>query len=430
MTEPIAAPQLALALRNPVPSTYIATQPGVGGAIKLRPEDFLVDELPLYDPAGEGEHIYLGIEKRGVSHAELLAVLSRRFGVPRHRIGVAGMKDKQAITRQTVSLHLHKDPPSIELGHERIKVLWVKRHRNRLRRGHLRGNRFSIRIRDVEPTKAPAARAMLLELERTGVPNFYGPQRFGYRGNTHLLGFLVVKEQWQALAAELLGATGSPFPDHQREQRELFDEGKYAEALRFWSVADRAEKSVLQRLAQGATHQQAFMRLDRANLSFWVSALQSAVFNRVLEERLRAGTLGTLLDGDLAWRHQSGSVFRINAEELAKDELPGRLSSLEISPSGPIWGGRMTRAAGAVDEVELAALNECGVTAEEISNSRSADEGGRRPLRIPIRLPEIDAGVDEHGGYIRLAFELPPGAYATIVTREIMKNVHEEEEAE
>jgi len=415
-------------LPNPLPAHYLTTQPGVGGAIKVRVEDFLVDEIPAYEPAGEGEHIFLGIEKHGVSHAELMATIARAVGVPRHRIGFAGMKDKQAITRQTVSLHLHKDPPSLELGHDRIKVLWSMRHRNRLRRGHLRGNRFSLRIRNVEPTKAPAVMKMVRELERVGVPNFYGPQRFGYRGNTHLLGYLLVKREWEALLAELLGATGSPFPEHQREQRELFDQGKFREAQAHWSVADRAELNVLQKLGQGMSPRDAVKRLDRGIRSFWVSALQSAVFNRVLDQRMQVGTLATLVEGDLAWKHDKGSVFRVAQDELAGDELESRLKAKEISPSGPMWGKGMTRADGAVDEAEVEALAAFDVTLDELAACGSADDGARRPLRVPIALPEMDAGVDDHGGYIRLAFSLPQGAYATVVTREIMKNAHETEE--
>ncbi len=425
-----AALAAALALPDPLPARYLTRGPGVGGAIKARPEDFLVDEIPLYDPCGEGEHLYLGIEKRGVSHSEMLAVIARKFGVPRNRIGVAGMKDKHAVTRQTVSLHLLKDPPSVELDHERIKVLWARRHRNRLRRGHLRGNRFAIRIRDVDPTRVPAARDVLRELERSGVPNWYGPQRFGYRVNTHRLGALLVKAEWDAITAELLGATGSPFPEHQRAQREMFDEGRLHEAISRWTVADRAEKSVLHKLIGGATARAAVLQLDRAVRSFWVSALQAAVFNVVLDRRMQAGTLAALQPGDLAWKHENGSVFRVTEQDAASEELRERLKAMAVSPSGPLWGRAMTQAEGHVGETEREALDAFGVTAEELAACPAADEGARRPLRVPLQLPEISAGVDEHGGYIRLAFALPPGSYATVVTREIMKNAQGEREEE
>src|SRR5437870_13191447 len=132
-----------MGITNPLPQRYLTDNPeasGVGGKIKLRPEDFLVDELPLYEPEGQGEHLYLGIQKTNVSHGELMACLRKHFGVPERAIGFAGMKDKAGITRQTVSVHLLNDPPAVEIPHARIQVLWALRHRNKIRRGHLAGN--------------------------------------------------------------------------------------------------------------------------------------------------------------------------------------------------------------------------------------------------------------------------------------------------
>ncbi len=98
-------------INNPLPQRFMTKDvPGIGGVIKVRPEDFLVEELPLYEPCDEGEHLYLRIQKNGVSHGEMMACLRRTFGVSDRQIGCAGMKDKQAVTQQTVSLHLHDDP--------------------------------------------------------------------------------------------------------------------------------------------------------------------------------------------------------------------------------------------------------------------------------------------------------------------------------
>ena len=91
---------------NPLPQRYLTPGSGIGGTIKTRPEDFLVEEVPLYDPCGTGEHLYLGIQKTGVSHMELISHLRRHFDVPRRAIGFAGMKDKAAVTQQTVSIYL------------------------------------------------------------------------------------------------------------------------------------------------------------------------------------------------------------------------------------------------------------------------------------------------------------------------------------
>lgn len=412
-------------LDSPLPQQYLLDGEGVGGRIKARPEDFLVEEQPLYEPAGEGEHLYLFVEKTGVSHSELISTVRRHFNVRREAIGFAGMKDKAAVTRQLVSVHLLQNPsapPEVELPHQRIKVLWAARHRNKLRRGHLAGNRFSIRIREVDPAQAPRVLRAVRALEGRGVPNYFGFQRFGYRGNNHVLGLLALRGDWEGLLRELVGLGGSPFPAYQQQRRELFEAGQHAQALAQWTAADHAERTALRTLAAGRNMRQAVRSIHDSNRGFWISSLQSAIFNRVVDRRLVDGLLTTLAEGDLAYRHDRGHVFRVTAEELANPELAARVERLEVSPTGPLWGPGMTRAEGATDEAELAALLSVGVSAETFTNPLKGFDGARRSLRTIMRHPEVDSGVDEHGAYIRLAFDLERGAYATVVLREIMKN--------
>ena len=409
---------------NPLPQRYLTTEPGIGGVIKLRPEDFLVEEVPLYEPSGEGEHLYVRIEKSGVSHAELLSCLRRHFGVPAAAIGFAGMKDKLAVTRQTVSVHLPAGTPEPhpELDHDRIGVLWATRHTNKIRLGHLAGNRFWVRIREVDPVKVMVTRQRLQALERSGLPNYFGSQRFGYRTNNHLAGLAVLRADWPSLMAELVGTTGSPFPEYQRPRRELFDQGCYREASVLWTPADRNELTMIKALANGKGVRGAARAVGKTALVFWISALQSAVFNRVLDGRLEDRTLSTLVEGDLAWKHDNGAVFAVTAAELAPDALPARLEALEISPSGPLWGEGMTRAAGRVGELEREALELMGVTPDQFGASDLPLKGARRPLRVPVHNASTDSGVDEHGPYVRVAFDLPAGAYATVLLGELMKN--------
>ena len=407
---------------NPLPQKYLTQTTGVGGRIKVRPEDFLVDEVPLYEPEGEGEHLYLCIQKSNVSHGEMMSCLRRHFKVRERAIGFAGMKDKVGVTRQMVSIHQPAEPIDLNLPHDRMNVLWSAWHRNKLRLGHLAGNRFSIRIRDTDPLKAPLALRTLRILEREGVPNYFGSQRFGYRRNNHMLGARYLVGDWRGLLANLLGTAGAPFPEYQRERRELFDAGRYEEAAAMWSTSDRAERIASTALAGGASERDACLAVGHTALAFWVSALQSAMFNRVLDRRLEADTLTTLLEGDLAFRHDNRAVFAVTAEELATGELPQRLAAMEISPSGPMWGKAMMQAGGAVAEIEREALDAIDIPAEAVLAGDRSPDGGRRPLRVPIRNASLDAGIDEHGPYIRLAFDLPRGAYATIVLREIMKN--------
>jgi tRNA pseudouridine13 synthase len=111
----------------------------------------------------------------------------------------------------------------------------------------------------------------------------------------------------------------------------------------------------------------------------------------------------------------------VTADELAGGELAPRLEALEISPSGPLWGAGMTRPGPAVEEVELEALQAMGVTPRRFAPTDPPSKGARRPLRVPLFRTATDSGVDEFGPYVRVAFDLPAGAYATVLLRELMK---------
>jgi tRNA pseudouridine13 synthase len=427
-TEQNLPPALGDAFPSPLPQRFLSADDvaPIGGRIKERPDDFLVDEISLYEPSGEGEHLYLRIQKNGVSHAEMIACVRRTFRVPERAIGYAGMKDKQGVTQQTVSVHLphdHSTPESVDLGHDRLHVLWTDRHTNKLRLGHLRGNRFAIRLRDIEPARVVTVRNRLDRLEAHGVPNYFGSQRFGYRVNNHVLGFQLLRGDWEGAARELLGVTSTPFPERQRERRELFDAGAVREAARQWSPADRNELMLIRHLADGASAHQAFRKIGRKPVTFWINAFQSAVFNRVLDDRLASGTLDELHLGDLAWVHSKHAVFPVTEAELQTGELAGRLKDLELSPSGPIWGRGMTQTTDGVQATESAALRAFGLSPEELGEGVLAPKGERRPLRILLTNRAVESGVDEHGPYIRVAFDLTRGSYATVAMREITQSV-------
>ncbi len=407
----------------PLPGRFVTDGPGIGGVIKARPEDFVVEELPLYEPCGRGEHLYLRIEKTGVAHGEMMSRLRKHFGVREADIGFAGMKDKIAVSRQTVSVHLPgPGEASIpDLGHERIRAVWASRHTNKIRVGHLAGNRFSIRIREVDPAAVVAVSRSMRRLLSAGLPNYFGRQRFGYRCNNQVLGLALLKEDWRGALVEQLGGGGSPFPEYQQERRELFDRGRYAEAAAHWTPADRNELVAIKALAAGRDDRGAIRSVGRTALSFWISALQSAAFNRVLDRRIDDGILARLVEGDLAWKHDNGAVFAVTERELAGAELARRLDALEISPSGPLWGAGMTRPAASVAGVELEELGSMQIAPETIARIQGHLKGARRPLRVPVANASSEGGADEHGPYVRVAFELPGGAYATILLGEIMK---------
>ena len=362
----------------------------------------------------------VGFAKRDVAHGELIRSLRRRFDRREVDIGFAGMKDKTAVTRQMVSVRCADDPATVDIPHDRITVLWAARHDRKIRRGHLAGNRFSIRIRDVDPLKVPVVRRQLERLAATGAPAYFDAQRFGVRGNNQVLGAHLLRRDWDAVLRELVGTAGA-VPAAEQARREAFERGDYEAARDQWSPAARAERAALTALCRGRTPEQACRSVGRSLSSLWVSALQSAVFNRVLDWRLEQGRLGRLEEGDLAWVHDKGAVFAVTAGELAEPALETRLAALEVSPSGPLWGPGMTEAGGRIAEIERAALDASGAGDALASGRRREATGARRPLRAPLSNIEVESGVDEHGAFIRVAFDLPRGLYATIVLREIMK---------
>ncbi len=403
--------------------------PGIGGVIKQRREDFLVEEQPLYPPSGEGEHVYLYIEKRGLTTQDVVKKLAKAFRVRRSAVGYAGLKDKHAVTRQHFSVHLPDPAGEAEFlanleRYKTMQVLWSDRHTNKLRRGHHGGNRFVIRIRDVEPTSVVSAKRILDQLVRLGAPNYLGEQRFGYRRNSHRLGRCLLLGEHQAFLDEMLGRPSPSDADYLVEGRRAYEAGDHGRALELWPRNLPYDRQALDALRQGKTAEQAVASIDATQRHFLLSAMQSAIFNTALDTRLRGGLFNRLLPGDLAWKHDSRAVFSVDEAVAETENAPGgRVASLDVSPSGPLWGPGMPRTEGRPDEIERDALARHGLSVEQVADDPGDDfAGARRPCRVRLRDPDLSGGVDESGPYVKLAFELPRGAFATITLREIMKS--------
>ncbi len=414
--------------RTPLPSLPFTTSdiPGIGGTLKQRPEDFLVEEIPLYDPCGEGEHIYLLIEKRSMATFEAMGVIAHHFGVRHDAIGYAGLKDKHAITRQVLSVHVPgKKPEDFPmLQHERMGVLWADLHTNKLRQGHLIGNRFSIKVRGTDMSRALVAKRTLDRLAHTGVPNAFGEQRFGAFLNNHDIGLALIRSDFQQAIDLLL----MPLPEHtgaHLEARQMYERGDFAGAYAAFPRTLHTERTVLRLLSRGVEPKHAIRASGLRALSFYVSSWQSSVFNAILASRVADGTFSTLLAGDLAFHHESRNTFEVTDEVLAAPDTAPRLATFEISPSGPMWGPRMRRAAGPIDRLELDAIEQSGLSLDALiafdRAARGMIEGSRRPHRIAISDIDVEGGIDEHGHYVRCTFDLPRGGFATTVMREVIK---------
>ena len=417
------------------PLAYLTPDlPGTGGVLKQTPEDFLVEEQPLYEPTGEGEHLYLYVEKKSATTHDLIRRVAKAFRVKRGSVGHAGLKDKHAVTRQHLSVWLPgttkaEDAEALERlkSYPHAQILWADRHGNKLRPGHHGGNRFVITVRDVSPTAVIRARPVLQRLAESGFPNYYGEQRFGYRHNAHLLGRHLLRNEPEAFLDALLG---DPRPDEHESAyhaRAAWTCGDLHTALQHMPKSLRAERQALDALRQRKRPAHAITTVDQTQRNLLVSAAQSHVFNVVVDTRVRAGTLDRLQDGDLAWKHENRSVFAVDAATAAAENAPdGRAATPTaaeaVSPSGPQWGPGMTEPAGAILDAERDALVGFGLTPNDFAPRRDLrTDGGRRPLREFPRDPDLSGGIDDRGPYLKVSFTVPRGCFATMVMREIMK---------
>ncbi len=327
--------------------------PGIGGQLRATDDDFLVDEEPAYPASGAGDHVFVRIEKRGLNTAQAVQAIARALGVRDRDIGVAGMKDRHAVTRQWISLPPPTTPEAVRaLALPDITILEATRHGHKLRTGHVRANRFTLRVRGCVPDAAPRARAILERLAQPpGAPNWYGEQRFGKYGDN--------AERGRAL-------------------------------LRGESRSDR--------------------RMDR----FFISALQSELFNAWLAARMTDGLYARVLAGDVLHK-LGGGMF--TCEDAGVDEP--RLVAGELVVTGPMFGTKMRAPLGSAAEREQAILDGAGLAIADFAKVALIAEGTRRDASIAVREAAVRSADD---GSLELEFALPAGAYATAVMRELMKS--------
>jgi tRNA pseudouridine13 synthase len=392
---------------------------GIGGQVRQEPEDFRVEEIPAYEPCGDGTHVYFQVTKRGLPTPAAVERIAKHMGVPRGQVGFAGLKDAHAVTSQWMSLE-HVDTARLEQFRDpRISVTGITRHGNKLRTGHLRGNSFVIRIRGVGEAELDRAQSVLAVLRNRGVPNYFGPQRFGMRGDTGRLGDALVRGDAEAFLALYLGGPIAGDPPAMKAARAAFDAGDPKEARRNWPAHSRDERRVLAAFERkGAAG--ALLAVDKRLKRLFVSAAQSSLFNEVLARRIE--TLDCVEVGDLAQKTDSGGVFLVEDAEV---EQP-RAESFEISPTGPIVGYRSPLAEGSPGCIEQEVLTRRGLSREDFRGLGPLKaKGARRALRFKLTGAAMEAGTDERGEYVEVRFSAPSGCYATAVLREIMKPAEE-----
>lgn len=291
------------------------------------PETFFVEEIPAYLPSGDGTHTYLWIEKQGLTTPEAIKRIARALNTSDRDVGYAGMKDRHATTRQWVSVPGVDPAAALALAVDGCKVLEARRHGNKLRTGHLRGNRFEVVLTELADGEAAVLAAGLEALGREGLPNTYGAQRFGAAGDNVRAGLEILRGQRRER-------------DHRRRKLLL-------------------------------------------------SSVQSEVFNRALARRAATGGLLRVRAGDVLQKTASGGLFvtddvardqgRVDAGELVPTgPLPGS-REVEPPPGSEAW------------QLESDALAEVGVSREELAAAGRDLPGARRPVLVKVTLDDPPA---------------------------------------
>nr|WP_288996310.1 tRNA pseudouridine(13) synthase TruD [uncultured Psychrobacter sp.] len=361
-------------------------QPLRQATYKTQNNDFIVNEVLPLDFTGEGEHLWLHIKKSGVNTAYLAKLLSEWAEIPLRDVGYSGLKDRHALTTQWFSLRLpKKQKPDSDFApvdikeHETVKIIAEHWHNKKLNRGTHNANQFVITLRDIEFAKdqtlgdKPSVEQHLQTISKTGVPNYFGPQRFGYEGNN------------------------------------------IAEALRLFARPIPASKP--------KTKKSKRKRAPREQNAMELSAARSLIFNEILAARVRVGNWDTGLAGEVFNLDGSGSIF---GSEAIDDALRARMMSGDIHPTGVLWGVGNDKVSGMAAQLESDIVKINALLTQLAMGLEQRDvKAQRRALRLPIEALSwewLDASESNEQALV-LSFTLATGSFATSVLASIVQHL-------
>ncbi|MEA2111365.1 MAG: tRNA pseudouridine(13) synthase TruD [Campylobacterota bacterium] len=332
------------------------------------PRDFVVDEIPLYEFSGEGEHLVLHVRKKNLTTWQMLELIAKHLKIRSRDIGYAGLKDKNAQTKQYISIHKQHEEKMKSFENDGIKILSKTYHNNKIKIGHLRGNRFFIRLKKVNPTDAQKIGQVLHSIKKFGIPNYFGFQRFGVEKNNYKIGEEILFNGRKERNAKLKKMYINAYQSH------LFN---------LW-LSSRLEKSKL------------ISSFEPKEIVDLLNIPEDILTNIKKQQHPFK-----LLDGDVMMHYPYGRLYSFEATE----EEVERFTCKNVSPTGLLAGKRAQRATA------LAHLSE-----KEFDFEANVD-GARRYAWI---FPEdIEGEYKENEAWYELHFSLPKGSYATVLIEEI-----------
>ena len=401
---------------------YASDAEGIGGTLRTEPADFIVDEIPLVKKGGlSGPYLLCRLTKTNWELQHAVKEIAKRLGISHRRIGWAGTKDRNAVTRQLISLY---NITADQVSGIRIKDITLEpvgQSNEALSLGDLLGNRFDILLRDCQPadldTRVLATSATVGE----AVPNYFGLQRFGAtRPVTHLVGECILRGDYEKAVITYIGLAFPGEPEQVRAVRNTFFKNRDIQA----ALADLPpqmsyERAMLHYLYThpddypGALHE-----LPPKLLSMFVSAFQSHLFNCAVSQRIDDGhSLTGPLPGDqlIFANGRTDTVTATNINAVTTHIRRGRCNIALFMP-----GKSHLEAKGEGELAIKALLERHNINTRDFERAsefvRTKFDGAWRAVAL-----RTDVESDITANNVRLRFSLPPGHYATTVCREFMK---------
>ena len=384
----------------------VSTDPAqtlTGPALLPGSTHFQVTEDPAYTASGSGEHLYVDLEKEGYTTDLVAEALAKACGKRNTDIGYAGRKDRHAVTRQWFSIHFGDEAALTNLAEHlpaggRIQIHAVTRHANKLRLGHLAGNRFRLGIGGVRDQAALTAG--LASLIHNGIRNRFGTQRFGIGGANLLVAAAVARGELQTAVERLVDPLGG-----WRWGGDLptgFRPGP--------------EGRVLGVLRKGGDPRAALRAAGEQLHKLLVSAAQSAVFNAILDARAEAGLLHAFRVGDLGCT-AFGAPFLVTEDALAATNERAKPGVLDALTTAPLPGSTRLIPAPDVHAEEQAWAAKTGMDWAWFARGAALEAPGeRRPIHMRFRTPPTVTVTDD---VTWIEFGLPSGGYATEVLSQV-----------
>jgi len=401
---------------------YASDAEGICGRLRSVPEDFKVDEIPLEGKGGTaGPFLICRLTKTNWELQHAVKEIAKRLGISHRRIGWAGTKDRNAITRQWISIYNVTAEQVAEVSLKDISLEILGQSNEALALGSLQGNRFEIVIRDIDSSEIQARVAEISSTVAEGVPNYFGLQRFGaIRPVTHRVGEWILKGDYEQAVMTYIGMEFPGEPEHMRVIRSAFRETKDPGAcLHALPVQMNYERAMLHHLyTHPGDYAGALQELPPKLLSMFVSAFQSYLFNCSLSRRFDDGnTLAEPLPGDkLVFANgRTDTATESNLTAVGLHIGRGRCSIALFMP-----GKEQAGSASPVDPVTEALLADAHITPDDFGRAaafvHTKFDGAYRPIALKTEIESAIVGTS-----LQLKFTLPPGHYATTVCREFMK---------